>query len=102
MDLPVVIPDAVCHVGAASPLLVKTCPEVPYAVPEEPKDMPPAEVIRIRSVPLVLAVTMFAPVADRASVPALVTEGVVTEVEADTVVNEPARGVDVPITILLS
>ena len=39
----------VTHVGAALPAEVNTCPDVPYAVPVAPKEIPPAEVIRIFS-----------------------------------------------------
>jgi hypothetical protein len=38
----------------------------------------------MRSVPFVLAVTMFAPVADKAKVPAFVTKGVVTDTAAES------------------
>ena len=101
MDLPVVTPVGVDQVGGALPALVSTCPDVPYAVPVAPNETPPAEVTRTRSVLLVLIVSMFAPVAARSSVPALVTEGVVTEVVADTVVWNPASGVVVPMMTLL-
>jgi hypothetical protein len=40
--------------------------------------------MRMRSVPFVLAVTMFAPVADKAKVPAFVTKGVVTDTAAES------------------
>ena len=44
---------------------------------------------------------MFVLVADRASVPALVTDGVVTEVVADAVVNAPVVGVVAPTVPLM-
>jgi hypothetical protein len=57
--------------------------------------------MRIRSTPFVLAVMMFAPVALKASVPALVRLGVVTDVEAEAVVNAPVLGVVAPTVPLI-
>ena len=56
----------------------------------------PAESMRRRSDPFVAIVRTFAPVALKASVPALVTLGVVTDVEAESVVNAPVLGVVAP------
>ena len=50
----VTVPDpvvGVVQVGDALPAEVNTWPEVPYPVPAVPKDIPPAEVIRIFSLP---------------------------------------------------
>jgi hypothetical protein len=56
--------------------------------------------MRIRSEPFVEAVTIFAPVADRARVPAFVTSGVVKDVEAISVVKAPVDGVVAPMVVL--
>ena len=68
---------------------------------EEPTPTLPLDVTLNRSVPFVDAVRTFAPVAERASVPAFVRLGVVTEVLADSVVNAPVLGDDAPTVPLM-
>lgn len=89
--------------AGAVPLKMSRC-AAPTVVPRAavpPSNALPEVSRRNLSLPLVLAVSMFAPVADRASVPALVTDGVVTEVVADAVVNAPVVGVVAPTVPLM-
>ena len=73
-----VIPDGIAWI---LPTTDKFVTGLPVPIPTLP-----LESIRNRSTPFVEAVTMFAPVAERANVPAFVTTGVVKDVEAVNVV----------------